>query len=65
MFRAGAYMKALKLPSLIGYEGVGVIEAVGPAVQGFARAIGSASCRPTESASTVSGRIMPSCPRAA
>ena len=36
MFRAGAYMKALKLPSLIGYEGVGVVEAIGPAVQGFA-----------------------------
>jgi NADPH:quinone reductase-like Zn-dependent oxidoreductase len=36
MFRAGAYMKALKLPSLIGYEGVGVIEAIGSAVQGFA-----------------------------
>ena len=36
MFRAGTYMKALKLPSLIGYEGVGVIEAIGPAVQGFA-----------------------------
>jgi NADPH:quinone reductase-like Zn-dependent oxidoreductase len=36
MFRAGTYMKALKLPSLIGYEGVGVIEAIGPAVQAFA-----------------------------
>ena len=24
MFRAGAYLKAPKLPSLIGYEGVGV-----------------------------------------
>ena len=36
MFRAGAYMKALKLPSLIGYEGVGVVEAIGPGVQGFA-----------------------------
>ena len=36
MFRAGTYMKAPQLPSLIGYEGVGVIEALGPAVQGFA-----------------------------
>jgi len=36
MFRAGAYMKALKLPSLIGYEGVGIIEATGHGVQGFA-----------------------------
>jgi NADPH:quinone reductase-like Zn-dependent oxidoreductase len=36
MFRAGSYMKALQLPSLIGYEGVGVIEATGPGVQGFA-----------------------------
>ncbi len=36
MFRAGSYMKAPKLPSLIGYEGVGVIEAVGSGVQGFA-----------------------------
>ena len=35
MFRAGSYMKAPKLPSLIGYEGVGVIEAVGPSVQNF------------------------------
>ena len=35
MFRAGAYLQAPKLPSLIGYEGVGVIEALGPAVQGF------------------------------
>ena len=36
MFRAGIYMKAPKFPSLIGYEGVGVIEAIGTAVQGFA-----------------------------
>ena len=36
MFRAGSYMKAPKLPSLIGYEGVGVIEAIGPDVQNFA-----------------------------
>ena len=35
MFRAGSYMKAPKLPSLIGYEGVGVIEAIGPGVQNF------------------------------
>jgi len=32
MFRAGAYMKAPRLPSLIGYEGVGIIEAIGPEV---------------------------------
>jgi NADPH:quinone reductase-like Zn-dependent oxidoreductase len=36
MFRAGSYMQAPKLPSLIGYEGVGIVEAIGPAVQGFA-----------------------------
>jgi NADPH:quinone reductase-like Zn-dependent oxidoreductase len=36
MFRAGAYLKALKLPSPIGYEGVGIVEALGPGVQGFA-----------------------------
>jgi NADPH:quinone reductase-like Zn-dependent oxidoreductase len=36
MFRAGSYMKALHLPSLIGYEGVGIVEAIGPGVQGFA-----------------------------
>jgi NADPH:quinone reductase-like Zn-dependent oxidoreductase len=36
MYRAGGYMKAPKLPSLIGYEGVGIIEEIGPAVQGFA-----------------------------
>jgi NADPH:quinone reductase-like Zn-dependent oxidoreductase len=35
MFRAGAYMKAPKLPSLIGYEGVGMVEAIGPDVKGF------------------------------
>jgi NADPH:quinone reductase-like Zn-dependent oxidoreductase len=36
MFRAGTYMKAPKLPSLIGYEGVGIIEAIGSGVHGFA-----------------------------
>jgi NADPH:quinone reductase-like Zn-dependent oxidoreductase len=36
MFRLGAYPVLPKLPTLIGYEGVGVIEAVGPGVQGFA-----------------------------
>jgi NADPH:quinone reductase len=36
MFRAGAYIKALKFPSPIGYEGVGIVEALGPGVQGFA-----------------------------
>lgn len=36
MFRRGAYPVLPKLPTLIGYEGVGVIEAVGPGVQGFA-----------------------------
>ena len=35
MFRAGTYLQAPKLPSLIGYEGVGIVEALGPAVQGF------------------------------
>jgi NADPH:quinone reductase-like Zn-dependent oxidoreductase len=35
MFRLGAYPVLPKLPTLIGYEGVGVIEAVGPGVQGF------------------------------
>lgn len=36
MFRAGAYLQPPKLPTLIGYEGVGVIESSGPGVQGFA-----------------------------
>ena len=36
MFRAGTYMKAPKLPSLIGYEGVGVVDSIGLGVQGFA-----------------------------
>jgi NADPH:quinone reductase-like Zn-dependent oxidoreductase len=36
MFRAGAYLQQPKLPTLIGYEGVGIVEAVGPQVQGFA-----------------------------
>ena len=36
LFRAGAYPVQPKFPTLIGYEGVGVIEAVGAGVQGFA-----------------------------
>jgi NADPH:quinone reductase-like Zn-dependent oxidoreductase len=36
MFRAGVYGQAPKLPSLIGYEGVGIVEALGTSVQGFA-----------------------------
>jgi NADPH:quinone reductase-like Zn-dependent oxidoreductase len=36
LFRAGAYPVLPKFPTLIGYEGVGVIEAVGAGVQGFA-----------------------------
>jgi len=35
MFRAGAYGQLPKLPSLIGYEGVGIVEALGTGVQGF------------------------------
>lgn len=35
MFRAGVYLQAAKLPSPIGYEGVGVIEAIGAGVQAF------------------------------
>ncbi|HWK40704.1 MAG TPA: zinc-dependent alcohol dehydrogenase family protein [Croceibacterium sp.] len=35
MYRAGRYPVAPQLPSLIGYEGVGTIEAVGPNVVGF------------------------------
>jgi NADPH:quinone reductase-like Zn-dependent oxidoreductase len=35
-FRAGQYPVAPKFPTLIGYEGVGLIEAQGPGVQGFA-----------------------------
>lgn len=35
MFRAGAYVQAPKLPSSIGYEGVGVVEALGVGVRGF------------------------------
>jgi NADPH:quinone reductase-like Zn-dependent oxidoreductase len=35
MFRAGVYLQAAKFPSLIGYEGVGVIEAIGAGVHGF------------------------------
>src|SRR5690606_24965789 len=36
MYRAGRYPVKPQLPSLIGYEGVGVIEALGPGVEGFA-----------------------------
>ena len=35
-FRAGEYPVTPKFPTLIGYEGVGLIEALGPGVQGFA-----------------------------
>ena len=35
MFRAGVYLQAAKFPSPIGYEGVGVIEALGAGVHGF------------------------------
>jgi NADPH:quinone reductase-like Zn-dependent oxidoreductase len=36
MYRAGRYPVKPQLPSLIGYEGTGVIEALGPGVEGFA-----------------------------
>jgi NADPH:quinone reductase-like Zn-dependent oxidoreductase len=36
LFRAGAYPVTPRFPTLIGYEGIGVIEALGPGVQGFA-----------------------------
>jgi NADPH:quinone reductase-like Zn-dependent oxidoreductase len=35
MFRAGVYMQVPKFPSLIGYEGVGIVEALGADVEGF------------------------------
>ncbi len=35
LFRAGAYLVPPKLPTLIGYEAAGTVEALGPAVQGF------------------------------
>jgi NADPH:quinone reductase-like Zn-dependent oxidoreductase len=35
MFRAGAYGQAPNLPSMIGYEGVGIVEALGSGVRGF------------------------------
>jgi NADPH:quinone reductase-like Zn-dependent oxidoreductase len=34
-FRAGQYPVRPKFPTLIGYEGVGAVEALGPGVQGF------------------------------
>jgi len=42
LFRAGTYPQRPKLPSPIGYEGVGVIQALGDGVQGFA--IGDRVC---------------------
>lgn len=35
MFRQGNYPQKPQLPTRIGYEGVGVVEAVGPGVEGF------------------------------
>ena len=34
-FRAGSYPVTPKFPTLIGYEGAGIIEALGPGVEGF------------------------------
>ena len=42
MYRAGRYPDKPQLPSLIGYEGVGTIEALGAGVEGFA--IGERVC---------------------
>ena len=42
MFRAGRYPVPVKLPSPMGYEGAGTIEALGPGVEGFA--IGERVC---------------------
>lgn len=36
MYRAGRYPTTPQLPSLIGYEGVGTVEVLGPGVEGFA-----------------------------
>ncbi|HTC54509.1 MAG TPA: zinc-dependent alcohol dehydrogenase family protein [Steroidobacteraceae bacterium] len=36
IYRAGKYLVAPKLPSLMGYEACGVVEALGPGVQGHA-----------------------------
>jgi NADPH:quinone reductase-like Zn-dependent oxidoreductase len=36
IYRAGKYLVAPKLPSLMGYEAFGVVEALGPGVQGHA-----------------------------
>ncbi len=35
LFRAGAYPVTPKLPTLIGYEAAGIVETLGPGVQGF------------------------------
>ncbi|HEV7715041.1 MAG TPA: zinc-dependent alcohol dehydrogenase family protein [Steroidobacteraceae bacterium] len=35
MFRQGRYLQIPQLPTLIGYEGVGLVEALGAGVQGF------------------------------
>jgi NADPH:quinone reductase-like Zn-dependent oxidoreductase len=35
VFRAGGYQQVAKFPSLIGYEGVGVVESIGPGLIGF------------------------------
>lgn len=42
MFRAGRYPVPVQLPSAMGYEGVGTIEALGAGVEGFA--VGERAC---------------------
>jgi NADPH:quinone reductase-like Zn-dependent oxidoreductase len=64
-FRAGEYPVAPKLPTLLGYEGVGLIEALGPVCKALRLASESVCIRTSDSASTESMVSAPLSPRAA
>jgi len=64
-FRAGEYPVTPKFPTLIGYEGVGLIEAQGRMCKALPSASASVCCRTSVSASTESMASAPLSRRAA
>jgi len=64
-FRAGEYPVTPKFPTLIGYEGVGIVEALGAVWRGSGSANVSVCCPTSASVSTVSTASAPLSRRAA